>query len=244
LTGAAGESPAVVLVHGAWHGGWCWQAVAERLRAAGLRSYAPSLTGLADRRHLLGARPDLDTHIDDIVNLIEWERLEHPVLCGHSYGGMVITGVAERIGKRLGGIVYLDAFLPAAATSCADLARSGPFPDETVPPPDPAYLGLSGELAEYAVRWMTPHPTATLRQVLTVTGAVQDVAEKLYVIAGRPHRMAALSEAYERCRSDAAWRVAEIVGGHELMLEFPDAVASLLIAMAGRIVQAPVTRDF
>ena len=85
----------IVLVHGAWHGGWCWREVAERLRSAGHRVFAPTLTGLADRAHLLSRETGLETHILDIVNLLEWEELDDAVLCGHSYGGMVVTGAAD-----------------------------------------------------------------------------------------------------------------------------------------------------
>nr|HMN83378.1 alpha/beta fold hydrolase [Burkholderiaceae bacterium] len=97
-----------MLVHGAWHGGWCWRDVAAGLTAAGCRVFAPSLTGLADRRHLLAADVSLATHVQDIVGLIEVEDLERVVLVGHSYGGNVITGVADRLRERLAHCVYLD----------------------------------------------------------------------------------------------------------------------------------------
>ena len=101
-----------VLVHGAWHGGWCWREVAGRLQSAGHRVFAPTLTGLADRSHLLTRETGLETHILDIVNLLEWEELDDAVLCGHSYGGMVVTGAADRAAGRLRALVYLDAFVP------------------------------------------------------------------------------------------------------------------------------------
>jgi pimeloyl-ACP methyl ester carboxylesterase len=86
-----------VLVHGAWHGGWCWQRVADRLRDKGHRVFTPTLTGLGERSHLLRAGVDLKTHIADVANVLKWERLTDVVLCGHSYGGFVISGVAEEM---------------------------------------------------------------------------------------------------------------------------------------------------
>ena len=99
-----------VLVHGAWHGGWCWRFVRPLL--GGHDVYAPSLTGLGERKHLARADVDLDTHIADVVSLLEMEDLCDVVLVGHSYGGMVITGAADRAPERIGRLVYLDAFVP------------------------------------------------------------------------------------------------------------------------------------
>src|SRR3984957_20745503 len=101
-----------VLVHGAWHGSWCWKRVRQALQAAGHNVFTPTLTGVADRSHLLSPDVNLDTHIDDVVNLIRWEELSDVVLCGHSYGGMVITGVADALSDRIRSLVYLDAFVP------------------------------------------------------------------------------------------------------------------------------------
>lgn len=86
-----------VLVHGAWHGGWCWQRVARLLRAAGHEVHTPTLTGLGERAHLMGRHVNLDTYIQDILGVLQWEELSDVVLCGHSYGGMVISGVADRV---------------------------------------------------------------------------------------------------------------------------------------------------
>ncbi|MEJ0047532.1 MAG: alpha/beta fold hydrolase [Rhodospirillales bacterium] len=106
-----------VLVHGAFHGGWCWRRVADRLQAAGHRVFAPSLTGLGDRRHLLTREVNLDTHIQDIVELIASEELSDLVLVGHSYGGIVITGVADRIPQHIKQLIYVDAVLVEDSSS-------------------------------------------------------------------------------------------------------------------------------
>jgi pimeloyl-ACP methyl ester carboxylesterase len=99
-----------VLVHGAWHGGWCWPRVADRLRSARHKVFTPTLTGLGERSHLLSPEIDIATHVTDVVNVIKWERLTDVVLCGHSYGGFVISGVAEKMSAAIRSIVFLDAF--------------------------------------------------------------------------------------------------------------------------------------
>src|SRR2546421_8767740 len=100
-----------VLVHGAWHGSWCWKRVRKALQAQGHDVFTPTLTGVGERSHLLARNINLDTHIDDVVNLIRWEELTDVVLCGHSYGGAVISGAASRVGDRISALVYLDAFV-------------------------------------------------------------------------------------------------------------------------------------
>ena len=109
-----------VLVHGAWHGGWCYKRVARLLRQAGHEVYTPTLTGPGERAHLINRAIDLNTHIQDIVAVIRCEELSDVVLCGHSYGGMVITGVAEQIAAKIRSLVYLDAFVPENGKSLMD----------------------------------------------------------------------------------------------------------------------------
>ena len=110
-----------VLVHGAWHGGWCWQRVADRLRRGGHVVFTPTLTGLGERSHLLRDGIDLKTHITDVVNVMKWEDLSDVVLCGHSYGGFVISGVAEQMAPAISSIVFLDAFVPRNGECVLDL---------------------------------------------------------------------------------------------------------------------------
>ncbi len=109
-----------VLVHGAWHGGWCWRRVADRLIQRGHTVFTPTLTGVGERSHLRTRDVDLTTQITDIVNVMKWEGLKDIVLCGHSYGGFVVTGVAERMESSISSIVYLDAFLPEDGDCLAD----------------------------------------------------------------------------------------------------------------------------
>jgi pimeloyl-ACP methyl ester carboxylesterase len=102
-----------ILIHGAHHGGWCWQRVARLLRKEGWEVYAPSLTGAGDRGHLLSEHVTLDTRVQDIVGLLEAEELDDVVVCAHSAGGMVANGVAERVGERISSLIMLDAWSPA-----------------------------------------------------------------------------------------------------------------------------------
>ncbi len=120
-----------VLVHGAWHGGWCWRDVRAILRAGGHEAFTPTLTGLGERSHLLSRDIDMNTHVADVANTIVWEELEDVVLVGHSYGGNVITGVADRMKDRLAHAVYLDAFVPKDGDSSASMAVTIANPDAT-----------------------------------------------------------------------------------------------------------------
>jgi pimeloyl-ACP methyl ester carboxylesterase len=110
-----------VLVHGAWHGAWCWRRVARLLTAKGHEVFAPTLTGVAERSHLLAAGIDLDTHILDVVNEMKWQELNDVVLVGHSYAGMVISGVAEKMEQAIASFVMLDAFFPEDGQRLVDL---------------------------------------------------------------------------------------------------------------------------
>ena len=111
-----------VLVHGGWHGGWCWQKVIPFLEAAGHEVYAPTLTGLAERASELSPDIGLDTHIQDIVGLLEEKDLQGVILVGHSYGGMVITGVVDAVPERIAHLVYLDTFVPRDGESMVDVS--------------------------------------------------------------------------------------------------------------------------
>ncbi len=122
----AEKRPPYVLVHGAWHGGWCWGKVAERLRAAGHRVFTPTLTGLGDRAHLIAPNVGLATHVEDVVATLEMEDLSDVVLVGHSFGGAVISGVADARADRIRRLVFLDSFL----------VQSGQSPFSQLPPRD------------------------------------------------------------------------------------------------------------
>jgi len=136
-----------VLVHGGAHGGWCYGKVTPLLRDAGHQAYAPTLTGVGERSHLLHRGVDLDLHITDIVNLLHYEDLREVILVGHSYGGMVITGVADRAAERIRHLVYLDAALPEDGES---LASMNPLTME------PTYAGVQTVNGVELVLWPDP----------------------------------------------------------------------------------------
>lgn len=219
-----------VLVHGAWAGGWALERLANRLALKDHRVYAPTLSGLGERSHLAGSKIDLTTHVNDIVNEIKWKDLDRIVLVGHSYGGLVITGVAEEVGERIASIVYVDAIIPADNQSFADLAPGMNLADATIAPPPTA----AGDYPSEADRaWVdakaTPQPTATFTERRRVTGAYQRIPRKTYVLAtgwdGFDRTAATL-------RSDPSWTVVEVASGHDVAIEAPDKLAEILEACA------------
>ncbi|MEI9852709.1 MAG: alpha/beta fold hydrolase [Sphingomonas sp.] len=229
---SAGEGPfTFMLVHGAWHGGWCWREVATILRARGHIVHAPTLTGLCERSHLYRDDIDLSLHVADVVNEMLWHDLTDVVLCGHSYGGMVVTGVAERLAERIRSIVYLDAFLPADGQSLNDIAGAPGEATGPVPPIPLEAFGLGPEESAWATPKLTAQPPRTLSERLAVSGAVDRIARRTYLLAerGAPPFLRA---AYERALAAPGWTGLRIDTGHEVMLEKPVEVAELLVAAA------------
>ncbi len=218
-----------VLVHGAWHGGWCWRRVADRLTAKGNRVFAPTLTGLADRSHLLDERVNLSTHVTDVVNLMRWEELTDVVLCGHSYGGMVVTGVADKISERIASLVYLDAFVPESGQSMQDLRPRELPAGLTTPPPTAEFFRVNERDRGWVDRQTTPQPIACITERLQLTGAYRAVRRKVYIRAA-DYPSPAFEPTYERLKSDPGWVVHKLPCGHDVMLDMPDALAELLEA--------------
>lgn len=216
-----------LLVHGAWHGGWCWQRVTPLLQARGHTVHAPTLTGLGERSHLLNPAINLSTHIDDICGELLWNDLSDVVLCGHSYGGMIITGVAERHPGRIRSIVYLDAFLPKDGQSLDDiLARPQPSPD--IVPTRTAISMVNAADAPWVQSKVTPQPGATFRERLKVTGAIARLSRRTYVRATK-FQVGAFDASYELARSDKSWTAAALDCNHDTMLDEPAATARILI---------------
>jgi pimeloyl-ACP methyl ester carboxylesterase len=208
--------------------------VRSRLCASGAhRVYAPTLTGLADRSHLLRAEVDLDTHIADVVNLIRWEGLTDIVLCGHSYGGMVVTGAADAVPERVRALVYLDAFVPRDGDSALALVRAPETPDELSPAPPAAWFGLTGSDETWADERLTPHPAAASSQPARIRNEVVRAFPTTYVLASgwrsNPHFQAN----FERAKSELTWSARELDGSHDLMIDRPDEVTAILLGHAG-----------
>jgi pimeloyl-ACP methyl ester carboxylesterase len=233
-----------VLVHGGAHGGWCYGPVARILRSAGQEVHAPTLTGLSDHSHLVRPGIDLDTHIADIVAVLRYEDLQDVILVGHSYGGMVITGVADRAPDRVGHLVYLDAATPVNGQSLVDIAgplmraarAQGRVADgvELVLFPGTEPLPHYGVTDPDDIAWMgerlTPHPWKCFEQPLRFTNEValwaipQSHIVCTSTLATRdPVRMEA---------ARAAGRLWDIDTGHDLMITEPEAVAALLLKAA------------
>ena len=216
-----------VLVPGGWRGGWTFTPLARVLRGLGHEVFTPTLTGLGDRVHLAAARPNLDTHIMDVANLLAYEDLQDVILCGHSYAGMVISGVADRMPERLAALVYVDAFVPGDGEAWWDLAGDyfrklaidGSAGDgfSVTPPPgaDPRRV---------------PHPLAAFRQAIRLTGRWQAVAEKMFIYAtgwaGTP-----FTATYERLKADPAWTFTSLPTGHDVFCQAPAEFLALVHAL-------------
>ena len=223
----------IVLVHGAWHGGWCWRRVADRLSAKGRYIAAPTLSGVGERSHLAGSGITLSTHIDDVVNEIKWKDLDHVVLVGHSYGGLVITGVAERIRERIAAIVYLDAFIPEDGQSMAVLRNNtaAPLTGPMTPAPPAAAFKVNANDVAWVNSKLTAHPTKCFTEAVRVSGAYQTIPRKLYIRAPA-FAQPAFDAAYARCRVDRQWKTLEMTCGHDIMLDQPAELAAILQALA------------
>jgi pimeloyl-ACP methyl ester carboxylesterase len=231
-----------VLVHGAWHGGWCYARVADLLRARGQRVYTPTLTGLGERAHLATPQIDLSLHVTDIVNVLRYEDLRDVVLCGHSYGGMVISGVVERAPERIAALVYLDAFVPEDGQSLHDLVPEAQRERQReaalagggfIAPIRAAHFGVNEADRAYVDAQCGPHPFETMRERLVLTGARERVAHKTYLRAGA-YTSIPFDAAKERLTGAPGWIVESIPAGHDVMLDAPEALATALVAAAER----------
>jgi pimeloyl-ACP methyl ester carboxylesterase len=233
---AEGGAKTFVLVHGAWHGGWCWRRVADRLERLGHSVVTPTLTGLGERAHLMSAAITLDTHIADIVNVVKFEDLHDIVLVGHSYAGFVISGVAEEVEDRIARFVLLDAFIPEDGDSMASagtpatreattaaIARG----DITVPPRAAAAFLVNDADQTWVDRLCGPQPIGTLIQPVRLTGARERIADKLYIRASA-YPNPTFDAAVTNLRTRPGWRIAEIPCGHDVMIDMPERLVELL----------------
>lgn len=228
-----------VLVHGAWHGAWCWRKIVPPLWAAGHRVYAVTLTGVGERAHLLSRAVTLDTHIADVVAVIETEELLDPIVVGHSYGGVVITGVADRLAARLRRLVYLDAVVlhPGESWSSAhpaevQVARRQAIAEHGVlPAPDPTLFGLSGADRAWVARRQTPHPGSVYDSPLNFDPQRLQGLPRTFIDCTSP-ALATIATARERVRHEPGWDVLEIATGHDAMISAPQALLEILANLA------------
>jgi pimeloyl-ACP methyl ester carboxylesterase len=230
-----------VLVHGAWHGGWCWTRVAPRLRAKGHEVFTPTLTGLGERIHLASDDIDLATHVADVVNLLEFENLHDVVLVGHSYGGFVITGVVDNAAERLKRVVYLDAFVPPkGGVSTVDMiGEAGDavrgMPGHYVPIPDPP-LGDFGVTDAADLAWirekMRPHPKATFMQGVGMPVPLEQRALKRNYVLASGEGPTLFYPVAELLRAMPEWDVTELPTGHDMMVTMPQELTDYLDSLA------------
>lgn len=239
LAGEAGRKP-MVLVHGAWHGGWCWKKLTPLLTAAGHSVYTPTLTGLGDRAHL--ARPDvnLDAHVQDMVAFLEMEDLRDVMLVGHSYAGMVISAVAERARPRLRSLVYLDAFVPENGKRMLDyvpperrggMVKSGTETGYAAPIP----LKVFGVTREEDLAWANPrivrHPFGTMDQPIRLAQPPASGLPRAFILCSNPSS-GTFDQFAERIRKDASWKFYDLPTGHDAMITAPQELARILHELA------------
>ncbi len=230
-----------VLVQGAWHGSWCWTRVRTALQAQGHEVFTPTLTGVGERSHLLSPQVNLDTHIDDVANLIRWEELSDVVLCGHSYGGCVISGVADRVADRIGALVYLDAFVlengqclhdtlpPAQRQMQIDLTQQ--YGEGWKVPPIPAdVFAVNAADREWVNRQCTMQPLATFQQPIALTGKGAAIANTTFILANGWND-SPFPAHYERAKA-LGWKTLTIPCGHDVMLDMPEELTKALLGIA------------
>jgi pimeloyl-ACP methyl ester carboxylesterase len=227
-----------VLVHGAWHGGWCWMRLTELLQAVGHTVYTPTLTGLGDRAHLAHPDVDLALHVQDVVAFLETDELSRVVLVGHSYAGMVVSSVAAKAASRLSHVVYLDAFVPENGQSLFDLlpadradAMRATAQNEgdgwRVPPFSPQRFGVTGAKdVEWLARRLVPQPIKTFSQPAE-TAATPGRTKRTYIYCSSP--ATGTFDRYLDLRDDRAWQFHDVKTGHDAMITAPAALAKILI---------------
>lgn len=226
-----------VLVHGAFQGGWVYARVARLLREAGHDVYTPTLTGLGERSHLSHHAITLDTHIEDIVSVFKHEDISDAILCGHSYGGIVITGVAGAIAERIRTLFYIDAYAPDDGQSLMDItgpdtalafleqaSRSG----GSIPAIPAAMFNVNASDAAWVDAMSTAQPLATFAQGVAKGAESNAVANRTYVFASANGGDWFVST-HARLKAHPEWKVHSIACGHSIMLDRPEELAALMM---------------
>lgn len=231
-----------VLVHGSMHGGWCWRRMVPLLRAAGHEVVTPTLTGLGERAHLAHPDIDLDTHIQDVLGMLEYEELRDIVLIGHSYGALVVTGVADRVPTLIAHLVSLDGPVPEDGQALLDL-----FPPDAravrqalvaaegdgwkLPPPaDPAAFGITAvEDVAWVCTKLVPQPFKTLTQPLRLTHPAGFVGPKTFIACVATPAADWRDAMIERARTEPGWHYRELATGHDAMITAPQELTDLLL---------------
>jgi pimeloyl-ACP methyl ester carboxylesterase len=217
----------IVLVPGAFHGGWYYSPLLPALRAAGHNPFTISLSGLNGPKERQNGAINLDTHIDDVVSLIEQEQLNDVVLCGHSYGGMVIAGAAERLAGRIKTLLFIDALVPengdSVWTTFKEFQRDrfiAASPDGLVTPPPP---GVDSRAR--------PHPLATFLQPVRLTEKAYAVKNKVYALCAND-KGSPFEAIHSRLVGNSAWQTRSMACGHDFMNEAPELAQKLILEVA------------
>lgn len=229
---------AFVLVHGAWHGGWCWRYVRERLIAAGHLVFSPSLTGLGDRVHLRSPDVNLSTHATDIVNLIEYEELQDVILVGHSYAGHVVSLVADRIKQRIKHIAFLDAVLategrPFLEPKTSEMIRAIAKDGYLVPYAEENFFGIPSHhpLFNWVKKRIVEHPLPTLTETVVYQNGGPSRLPKTYVrCTENPSVKGGMSDpVLDLIALDSEWTYMTLDTGHDLMVTAPEETAEIIL---------------
>lgn len=231
-----------VLVHGAWHGGWCYRDTAKALRGMGHTVFTPTHTGVGERAHQASEAITLETHIRDVAGCIEAEELNDVILCGHSYGGMVITGLADRMPERIKALAYIDAFVPengdslngligktidpaVAAQFLSGFRGSALEKNSGMMAPIPAELfNVAADKRAWVERRCVPQALATFEMPLLLTGKGEAVKRHLYVLADGwdPSPFRYFAKEYQ---GKPGWEVTKLPCGHDIMVDLPNELA-------------------
>jgi pimeloyl-ACP methyl ester carboxylesterase len=228
-----------VLVHGAWHGSWCWKRVRKALQSAGHEVFTPTLTGVGERSHLNSADVNLSTHIADVANLIRWEELSDVILCGHSYGGCVISGAADRVPESIRALVYLDAFVLEDGEALIDLLP----PEQVVgmrqgaqaagdgwkvnPIPAEAFNVNQADCA-WVNRQCTPQALAAFEERIKLTGGLNGIKDVTHILATGYVDGSPFPACHERAKKKG-WKTRKMPSGHDVMLDLPEDLTAFLL---------------
>ena len=232
-----------VLVHGAWHGGWCWRYVRNWLQDQGHRVFTPTLTGHGERIHLRNSEVDLNTHIQDIINVIEWEELKRIILVGHSYGGMIISGVCDALRSRIAHAIYLDAAAPkdgdqvVNGRTLEDIRRIfGPLKDGFLARAPTTTFGIPSDMneeIEWVQRRLTPQTTGTWLQKISLPNGGSDGLPRTFIFCNDQSPATGRQAArIHKFKSDPTWAYEELPCGHDSMIILPEQTARMFEKIA------------
>ena len=234
-------SETFLFVHGAWHGGWCWKDTEKALRELGHETHAPTLSGLGELSHL--AHPDItpDSHVEDILAVIKWRELDNIVLVGHSYGGLIVTGVASKVPEKIKSLVYLDAFAPEVSGKSifadANPERMAAFEAEAangnfLVEPDLFDAWTDDPVKKEWLKSMcTPHPIGSFRFGVTLSGRQSEVESRHYIVCSR-NSPSPFQNEFQRVKAQPGWQTQEIAAKHDAMVEAPQVLATMLHKIA------------